>query len=289
MPMACDSTGGLYLATDTRVYKIDSAGVIATIAGGATAGIAATAAPLRPRPSRSIGGLAVDAQGNVYIADSGANRVRMIVAQAPEGSRLSPAQAARAPTGDGGSAGPRHTVSRIPQSSRDRRKGNVYIADVNNLKIRMVSAAGIISTVVGNGSFGRPTRVLPPAPFRVPTASRWTPPVTSTSPPSTIPTCTWFPADPSAASSGTVGPAGGRRSGALGVFFYAQASKSDPNGDVYAIDVDTNSVRKLIVNTPVSFTIVDGNNQTATAGQALPRQLKVQVNGRVGAGVSGVT
>src|SRR5207302_224620 len=76
---------------------------------------------------------------------------------------------------------------------------------------------------------------------------------------------------------------------ALSSSFYAQSLKVGANGDVYAIDSDTNSVRKLIVNTPVALTVADGNHQTATAGQALPRQLKVQVNGTVGPGVPRVT
>jgi uncharacterized protein (TIGR03437 family) len=71
--------------------------------------------------------------------------------------------------------------------------------------------------------------------------------------------------------------------------FSIQNIKADQNGDKYAVDSIDNTIWKLILNSPTTFTIADGNNQTAQPGRVLPNSLKVQLNGRAGFGVSGVT
>jgi hypothetical protein len=63
----------------------------------------------------------------------------------------------------------------------------------------------------------------------------------------------------------------------------------DSNGDLYVADPGGNAIRKLILNSPVSLTVSDGNNQTGTAGSTLVKALRVVVNGRAGVGVPGVT
>src|SRR4029077_15572359 len=74
--IAVDGVGNLYIASDGRVRKVTLDGVIRTVAGGGKGGIGdggpAIAAQLGPTS------VAVDAGGNVYIADNGNNRVRKV-------------------------------------------------------------------------------------------------------------------------------------------------------------------------------------------------------------------
>ena len=63
----------------------------------------------------------------------------------------------------------------------------------------------------------------------------------------------------------------------------------DSNGALYVADPGGNAIRKLILNSPTGLTASDGNNQTAPAGTAAPKALRVAVNGRAGVGVPGVT
>jgi hypothetical protein len=93
---------------------------------------------------------AFDASGNLYIADSGNNRIRKV---SPEGTISSVAGNGRyAFSGDGGQAASAGLGS--PQGLCLDRGGNLYIADTYNQRIRKVTPAGVISTVAGNGSNG---------------------------------------------------------------------------------------------------------------------------------------
>jgi uncharacterized protein (TIGR03437 family) len=108
-------------------------------------GFAATTAPLRAPAST-----AVDAAGNIYIADIQAQRIRRI---APNGL-ISTVAGNGIPgfSGDGGRA--EDALLDSPLAVAVDRGGNLYIADNGNNRIRKVTVAtGIITTVAGNGSF----------------------------------------------------------------------------------------------------------------------------------------
>ena len=143
--------GDLYIADqfNQRVRKIDAAsGIISTVAGSGAAGFsgdggAATAASLH-YPS----GVAVDAAGDLYIVDSGNDRVRKVDAATGDVSTV--VGNGGAVLGDGGPAtaggldGPVEVVLDAA--------GNLYITDFLAERVRMVTVAtGIITTVAGNG------------------------------------------------------------------------------------------------------------------------------------------
>ena len=148
--LAVDGQGNVYIA-DTfnhRVRKVDAAGTIytRTVEGWYAGGD-------EPYTSISLnypGGVAVDGQGNVYIADTLNHRVRKVDAAgtittfAGTGSRGS--------TGDGAPA----TRARLyyPRDVAVDGLGNVYIADTANDRVRKVDAAGIITTYAGTGERG---------------------------------------------------------------------------------------------------------------------------------------
>jgi len=145
--VVADSAGNLYLADtlNNRIRKIDTSGVITTVAGSAQQGYAGDGGPATSAKLYLPQGLAVDRQGNLYFADN-ATRVRkvdtngIITTVAGSGTPIA--------IGDGGpatSAG--MTVTWVAVDS----SGNLYLADTGGSRIRKVNTSGIISTVAGGG------------------------------------------------------------------------------------------------------------------------------------------
>jgi sugar lactone lactonase YvrE len=116
-------------------------------------------------------GLALDGAGNLYIADSGHNRIRMVTAQngvvtaqvnaATIQSGYISTLAGNGASGYAGDNGPATAATlNTPSGVAVDGAGNVYIADSGNNVIRKVAASsGIISTVAGNGATGSPANV----------------------------------------------------------------------------------------------------------------------------------
>jgi sugar lactone lactonase YvrE len=150
--MAIDAAGNLYIADseNCRIRKLTPDGIIRTVAGSGTAGFngdgyIATSAQLRyPH------GVAVDAAGNLFIADGANNRVRKVT---PDGIiRTVAGTGSYGFSGDGGPA-----VSALlyyPAGLVIDAAGNLLIADASNNRIRKLTPDGIINTVAGNGSNG---------------------------------------------------------------------------------------------------------------------------------------
>jgi sugar lactone lactonase YvrE len=148
-----DAANVLYIAdtANFRVRKV-AAGTITTVAGTGLAcgfqsdGGAATAVQLCGSE-----GVATDGAGNVFIADSGANRIRKV---APNGTITTVAGTGVA--GYSGDSGP----ATLAQLSKPKRvafsAGNLYIADTGNQAIRKVDGTGTITTVVAPGTLSAP-------------------------------------------------------------------------------------------------------------------------------------
>jgi len=137
-----DAAGNLYIA-DTgnhRIRKVAAgSGVITTVAGGASGDNGpATAAMLH-----SIGGIAVDAMSNVYVADATANRVAKIAAVTHLITTV-----AGGVRGFSGDDGPAAGAGLNPRGVAVDRAGNVYIADSSDQRTRKVDAAsGTITSI----------------------------------------------------------------------------------------------------------------------------------------------
>lgn len=146
-----DAAGSLYVA-DTgngRIRKVDpNTQIITTYAGGGSIlgdGGAATSATL----SSPIG-LVADSAGNLYIADSGNNRIRKITASTGVITTVA-GNGTAGYTGDGGPA----TAAELsgPQGVSLDAAGNLYITDSGNNVVRKVdSATSTIYTVAGGGT-----------------------------------------------------------------------------------------------------------------------------------------
>jgi hypothetical protein len=122
-------------------------GVITTVAG-TTWTFPATPLPAVNAPLGSTAGVAVDARGNVYIADTGNN---MVMRVAPDGTLIVVAgNGTPGFSGDGESA--MSASLRAPYGVAIDSTGDLYIADFENSRIRRVSG-GTISTFAGNGAY----------------------------------------------------------------------------------------------------------------------------------------
>lgn len=124
---------------------------IITLAGNGSPGFSGDSGPASAAQIGDNGGIAVDALGNVYFADSASSRVRMV---SPAGIISTVAG-----TGSAGYNGDNIAASdaqlNSPVGLAVDRAGNLYIADAGNARIRMVSAAtGQIATVAGTGIAG---------------------------------------------------------------------------------------------------------------------------------------
>jgi DNA-binding beta-propeller fold protein YncE len=96
------------------------------------------------------GALALGAHGVLYIADEGRDQ---IMARFPNGTfRLVAGTGKAGFSGDGGPAV--HAKLNMPRGMAVGRDGALYVADAGNNRIRVISPAGVISTVVGNGRAG---------------------------------------------------------------------------------------------------------------------------------------
>ena len=116
--------------------------------GNGTSGYSGDGGPATAAQLNFTTGVAVDGSGNVYVADSGNNRVREITT----GGVISTV-AGNGIQGYAGDGGPAVNASlNQPYDVVVDGTGNIYIADSNNFRIRKVSTDGSISTISGDGT-----------------------------------------------------------------------------------------------------------------------------------------
>jgi len=137
---------------NNRVRKVIAAtGIIIAYAGTGTAGYSGDGAAAVLAKLNSPQGISLAGNGDLYIADTGNNVIRkvsgltaVITTYAGTGTAGS--------TGDGGAA----TSARLngPKALTLNAAGDLYITDTANNKVRLVTAAGIITTIVGTGTAG---------------------------------------------------------------------------------------------------------------------------------------
>jgi len=162
--IAVDSSGNIFVADakNFTIRKITPAGVVTTYAGapfqlGATDGPAGSARFFLPY------GVAVDAAGNVFVADGGNHVIRKI---SPGGDVSTLAGAALQPgfVNGSGSAARFSTPFDIALDSG----GNLYVADSENHAIRRVTSAGVVTTIAGTTTSGATNGTIAEARFNTP-------------------------------------------------------------------------------------------------------------------------
>lgn len=149
-----DAAGNLFVADagNHLVRRVDRAsGLINSVAGTGIAGFGADGGPAGEASLNSPQGLAVDAAGSLYIADTNNHRIRKIDANGEIHTY--------AGTGIAGYSGDNQPATSallsFPLGLAFDQQGNLYIADTGNHRVRKISAAtGLIATVAGNGFAG---------------------------------------------------------------------------------------------------------------------------------------
>jgi len=149
---SADPVGNVYIGNVNQILKVTPAGQLSLYAGQASGGsladsIPATQAELSWAPEL---GVFADAAGNIYIPDTGNNRVVKVT---QDGILHIVAGGSKAGFGGDGGMATAALLNSPGQVTADS-AGNVYIQDGGNARIRKVTAGGIITTIAGNGQVG---------------------------------------------------------------------------------------------------------------------------------------
>ena len=143
--VAVDGTGNVYVADQLNdtIRKVTAAGVVTTLAGAAGVAGSADGAGAAARFNAPTG-VAVDAAGNVYVADHFNSVIRKITAAGVVTTLAGAAGVLGSADGTGAAA-----RFAFPFGVAVDRAGTVYVADTSNATVRKVSAAGVVTTLAG--------------------------------------------------------------------------------------------------------------------------------------------
>ncbi len=153
--LALDGAGNLYFTnpetnTGDFVGKIDPAGKITIIAGNKQKGFDGDGGPATEAKLNWPEDIAVDPFGNIYITDTNNNRIRKVD---PNGIITTIAGKDQRGYGGDGEAATQASLAG-PRGVAVDPRGNIYIADTDNNRIRRVDPSGIITTIAGTGMAG---------------------------------------------------------------------------------------------------------------------------------------
>jgi len=281
--VAADSGGNVYITDyyDALVRKVNPAGTISTIAGNGTAGDSGDGGPATLAEVNAPSAIAVDGNGNVFIACTTSDTIREIVASSGNITLVAGTAGTAAYSGDGGPAS--LAALHYPEGVAVDGSGDVFVADTSNNVVRLV---------YGSGAAWIPTPA--PTPTVSPTVT-----ISPTISPTFSATATATPAPTPGLGAGPVYVAdtannrilehvngswtvlAGVSGTAVGQFLSPSAAAVDAAGNLWVVDSGNNRVQELSDGAWFSFS--DGF--TSPNGLALDRSGNLYVadtgNGRV--------
>ncbi len=148
---AFDAAGNIYIADrdNDRIRRIAPNGIITTVAGSGGRGFSGDGGPALAAELNNPVGVAVDAAGNLYIADALNRRIRKV---APDGIITTFAGTGAPVTVSGGDGGPAAAATFVrPDDVRVSNIGAVLVVDSGGHNVRSIDSAGVITTIAGNG------------------------------------------------------------------------------------------------------------------------------------------
>ncbi len=256
--IAVDASGNLYVADygNNLIRKITPAGIVSTLAGTGFEGSVNAAGNLASFNGPS--GIAVDAAGNIYIADSGNNLIRKID---PSGtvSTLAGRDTTGAVNGPGANAS-----FFDPLGVAIDANANIYVADAGNNLIRLITPSGIVSTFAGTvnsassnvtstfSALNNPTGLAVDGSGNVFVANYLNNTILQINQSATI-----------SILAGTGQQGAGNGPGNSATFYYPNNVAVDQSGDVYVSDGDNNVIREITPSGVVSTLAGSGTQGSA--------------------------
>ena len=236
--IAVNSAGNIFVSDNAAIREITTSGMVSTFAGqvgipGSTNGVGTAAQFWTPE------GIAVDAAGNIYVAEDLPSRIRKISSGALVSNFAGGAGVFQ--DGMGTTAGFYNPRGVAVDSS-----GNIFVADENNNRIRMITPAGLVSTFAGTGNVGASNGPVTSATFHGPfhvavdssgnvyVADVFNDLIRKISTSGMVSTL---------AGSGSAGSADGM--GTLASFGQPSGIAVDSNGNVYVADAPNKKIRKI--------------------------------------------
>ena len=149
--VAIDPAGNLYIAdtSDNRIRKVNVSGIISAYAGTGVPGFSGDRGNAKLAELSGPTGVAVDGSGNVYVAERDNFRIRRISLDGTINT-----VAGNGTAGFSGDTGPALSAQITPLAVAVDNKGNLFIADGTNYRIRKVDSNGTITTIAGTGASG---------------------------------------------------------------------------------------------------------------------------------------
>lgn len=142
-----DQAGTLFVAELDRVRRIDPGGLVSTVLGDGQAGLEGDGGPSAFARTAGNEGMAIDGDGNLFVAERAANRVRRI-----DTSGIVTTVAGTGAPGSDGDGGPALVATlNQPVDVDVDGGGNLLIAELAGNRVRRVTASGVIDTLAGIG------------------------------------------------------------------------------------------------------------------------------------------
>lgn len=145
-----DDSGNVFICdySNNRIRKVNTAGIITTVAGSGTYGFSGDSMPATAASLKWPWGIAIDKAGNLFFSDSQNGRIRKI-----DAAGIITTIAGNGTLASGGDNGPAIQASlKEPGNLNFDNKGNLYFVDYNS--VRKIDTMGIITTIAGNGYSG---------------------------------------------------------------------------------------------------------------------------------------